>query len=358
MLTKEFDFELPEELIALRPLSRRDGARLLRVMPEGKGPQLADLAIDDLPAQFRAGDALVFNNTKVLAALLKGYRLRGENQVAISVNLLTRLSSRRWAALAKPARRLKAGDALHFNAQTGAGSLTARVAHVGEGGVIEITFDLTGDALDAAIDFVGLMPLPHYIAAKRAPDDHDRASYQTVFARHAGAVAAPTAGLHFTDTLLAALQGKGVSVHNVTLHVGGGTFLPVKSDATEDHVMHSEWGELDSATAARLNQVRATGGRIIAVGTTSLRLLETAARDDGTLVAFAGDTDIFITPGYHFKAVDRLMTNFHLPKSTLFMLVSAFTGLETMKSAYAHAIEAGYRFYSYGDACLLDRQQL
>jgi len=356
MRTDAFDFQLPEDLIALRPHERRDGARLLRVVPDATTAGQADLTIADLPSQLRAGDTLVFNNTKVLAALLKGERLRGESRVAISVNLLTRLSDARWSALAKPARRLKAGDALRFSTPDGGDTLGAEVVQVGEAGVIEIAFDLSGPALESAIDRVGLMPLPHYIAAKRAPDQDDRTSYQTLFAQHAGAVAAPTAGLHFTDALLTALKDKGVSFEYVTLHVGGGTFLPVKADRTEDHVMHSEWGEVSAATAQNLNQVRASGGRVIAVGTTSLRLLETAAKDDGTIAPFVGDTDIFITPGYRFKAVDMLMTNFHLPKSTLFMLVSAFAGLETMKEAYAHAIAARYRFYSYGDACLLDLQ--
>lgn len=357
MRTDAFDFDLPEELIALRPPERRDGARMLRVMPNADAALLADLMISDLPDQLRAGDALVFNNTKVLAALLKGHRQRGDSQVAISVNLLARLSDDRWSTLAKPARRLKQGDALCFSAQQGGEGLAAHVAQVGDSGVVEIKFDLSGHALDEAIDRVGLMPLPHYIAAKRAPDQDDRASYQTLFAKHTGAVAAPTAGLHFTDALLSALKKKGVLIHYVTLHVGGGTFLPVKADRTEDHVMHDEWGEVDEATADHLNAVRASGGRIIAVGTTSLRLLETAAREDGTIAPFAGDTDIFITPGYRFKAVDLLMTNFHLPKSTLFMLVSAFAGLEMMKSAYVYAIAERYRFYSYGDACLLDLQE-
>lgn len=356
MRTDAFDFHLPEECIALRPLGKRDGARLLHVAPQSSGVRLTDGLIATLSNHLKPGDALVFNNTKVLAALLKGYRRRGAHQVAISVNLLSRLGDNTWSALAKPARRLKAGDTLHFSAETGAGELTARVTDIADGGLIEVGFDRSDDQLDAAIDTVGLMPLPHYIESKRTPDAEDRNSYQTVFAQKRGAVAAPTAGLHFTEALLARLKETGVSCHYVTLHVGGGTFLPVKAETTEDHVMHSEWGEVDGGTANRLNDVRAAGGNIVAVGTTSLRLLETAARDDGTLVPFAGETDIFITPGYRFKSVDRLITNFHLPKSTLFMLVSAFSGLDTMKTAYAHAIKAGYRFYSYGDACLLDRQ--
>lgn len=356
MRTDAFDFELPDDLIALRPADRRDGSRLLTVTPQPDAPKLGDLMTSDLPDQLRAGDALVFNNTKVLAALLKGVRQRGDSTVAISVNLLTRLSDNRWSTLAKPARRLKVGDALRFAGDGDGDPLAGEVVHVGNGGVIEIAFEVADASLDRAIDRVGLMPLPHYIAAKRSPDADDRVSYQTVFAKHKGAVAAPTAGLHFTDALLRALNAKGVSAHTVTLHVGGGTFLPVKVDRTEDHVMHAEWGEVTEATADALNQVRASGGRIVAVGTTSLRLLETAARDDGTLTPFAGETDIFITPGYRFKVVDQLLTNFHLPKSTLFMLVSAFSGLDTMKRAYAHAIAARYRFYSYGDACLLDRE--
>ena len=357
MRTDAFDFELPEALIALRPVGKRDDARLLVVAAGEDPPRLDDSQFSKLPDLLAPGDALVFNDTKVLAALLKGTRVRGSSVVAISVNLLNRLTDNRWSALAKPARRLKVGDALTFDGSDHTGSLTGHVSEVGEGGLIEITFDCAGDALETAVDRVGLMPLPHYIASKRPPDAQDRAQYQTIFAARSGAVAAPTAGLHFTPDVLAKLEQSGVSCHSLTLHVGGGTFLPVKSDTTDGHKMHKEWGEVTEETAERLNACKRAGGRIVAVGTTSLRLLETAAQDDGTLQAFSGDTDIFITPGYRFKAVDRLLTNFHLPRSTLFMLVAAFSGLSTMKQVYAHAIQSRYRFYSYGDACLLDPQQ-
>ena len=355
MRTDAFDFDLPEELIALRPVAQRDASRLLGVTPQaGPQPILRDLDFAQLPSELQPGDALVYNDTKVLAALLTGNRRRGESEAAVSVNLLTRLADDRWSALAKPARRLKVGDTLQFGRE-GGGGLAGQISDVGDAGLIEITFEVLGADLDGAIDKVGLMPLPHYIASKRAPDAKDRSTYQTAFADRVGAVAAPTAGLHFTNELLDEIRKHGVSCHQVTLHVGGGTFLPVKTDNVADHVMHKEWGEISKKTADDLNGCRRAGGRIIAVGTTSLRLLETAAREDGTISAFSGDTDIFITPGFQFRAVDRLLTNFHLPKSTLFMLVSAFSGLETMKAAYAHAIQARYRFYSYGDATLLDR---
>lgn len=353
MRTDAFDFALPEDLIALRPPERRDGGRLLVISPEDGPPALTDSRIGELPDLLAPGDALVFNDTKVLAAMLKGARVRGDSTVQVSVNLLTRLDANRWSALAKPARRLKPGDRLVFG-EPGRETLQAGIVSVGDGGTIELEFAQSGAALDAAIGAVGLMPLPHYISSRRSPDQQDETTYQTVFANRTGAVAAPTAGLHFTPELVQRIADRGISTHHLTLHVGGGTFLPVKADDTDDHVMHAEWGEIGEQTANALNAVRARGGRIVAVGTTSLRLLETAARGDGTIMPFRGDTDIFITPGYRFKAVDRLLTNFHLPKSTLFMLVAAFSGLETMKTAYAHAIEARYRFYSYGDACLLD----
>lgn len=355
MRTDAFDFDLPDELVALRPAERRDAARLLTVTPAASGtPHLSDTSIAALDDLLAPGDALVLNNTKVLAAFLKGVRIRGEAQAAVSLNLFSRLDANRWTALAKPARRLKVGDRIHFTNEIGT-ELQCTIDRVADGGFVEVCFEGDGGDLDGAIDAAGLMPLPHYIASKRTPDGQDRESYQTVFAEHAGAVAAPTAGLHFTPSLLKALEARGVSCLYVTLHVGGGTFLPVKVDDTQDHVMHAEWGEITKDTATRLNAVRAAGGRIVAVGTTSLRLLESAAASDGTLKPFRGETDIFITPGYRFKVVDRLLTNFHLPKSTLFMLVSAFSGLEAMKHAYTHAIGKRYRFYSYGDACLLDR---
>jgi S-adenosylmethionine:tRNA ribosyltransferase-isomerase len=277
-------------------------------------------------------------------------------QAKVDVNLTKRISQNAWRALARPAKRLEVGDRLQFGHAAEScmlGQLDATVSAKGDAGEVELAFDLSGGALDAAIDAVGLMPLPPYIALKRETGDRDRQTYQTVYAAKDGAVAAPTAGLHFTPELLAALEARGVAQHFVTLHVGAGTFLPVKSDDTDGHVMHAEWGEVSAATAMTLNEVKDRGGRIVAVGTTSLRLIESAAADDGRIGPWSGETAIFITPGYRFKAVDLLMTNFHLPRSTLFMLVAAFSGLGTMRAAYGHAINAGYRFYSYGDASLL-----
>ncbi len=354
MRTDLFDFDLPDELISLRPASPRDSARLLHVQPAG-GVQ--DLSVRDLPSLLRPGDALVFNDTRVIPAALRGVRVREGASAKITLNLLERLDDHRWRVLARPAKRLEPGDRVQLGS-TGSmcylGALDATVTGK-DGGEVDLSFDLTGHDLDAAIAMVGDMPLPPYIANRRVPDDADRLAYQTIYAHEPGAVAAPTAGLHFTDELFAALDARGVSRHFVTLHVGGGTFLPVKTDDTDDHKMFSEAGSISAETAAALNAVRARGGRIIAVGTTSLRLLETAAHDDGTIAPWSGATAIFIMPGYRFKAVDGLMTNFHLPRSTLFMLVSAFAGLETMKAAYAHAIAQGYRFYSYGDSSLLWR---
>jgi len=352
MRTDLFDFELPEDRIALHPASPRDAARLLIVWP---GAEFEDRVVRELPELLRPGDALVFNDTRVIAAALQGVRRRGELEANVSVTLIERCDQSRWRALARPAKRLQEGDRLQFG-HSGtaclAGALDATVAARGEEGEVELLFDFAGPDLDAAIASVGDMPLPPYIAARRPAEDVDRRDYQTVYAVHDGAVAAPTAGLHFTPELMAALDSRGISRRFVTLHVGAGTFLPVKAEDTDAHKMHAEWGEVSPETAAALNAVRAKGGRIVAVGTTSLRLLETAARD-GEIQPFQGATDIFITPGYRFRAVDVLMTNFHLPRSTLFMLVAAFSGLETMKQAYAHALASGYRFYSYGDACLL-----
>jgi S-adenosylmethionine:tRNA ribosyltransferase-isomerase len=353
MRTELFDFELPEERIALHPVSPRDAARLL-VVPAGEAA-FEDRGVRDLPALLREGDALVFNDTRVIPAALEGVRRRGELIANIAVTLIERVDASRWRALARPAKRLQEGDRLHFGHDASmclAGALDASVAARGDNGEVEIAFDLSGADLEAAIAAIGQMPLPPYIAGRRAVEAADRRDYQTVFAAHDGAVAAPTAGLHFTPELMAALEARGISRHFVTLHVGAGTFLPVKADDTADHRMHFESGEISAATAAALNDVRARGGRIVAVGTTSLRLLEAAARD-GAIEPFSGSTDIFITPGYRFRAVDILMTNFHLPRSTLFMLVAAFSGLERMRAAYAHAIRSGYRFYSYGDASLL-----
>ncbi|MDR6818720.1 S-adenosylmethionine:tRNA ribosyltransferase-isomerase [Neorhizobium sp. 2083] len=353
-----FDFDLPEENIALRPASPRDSARLLVVRPESE-PVLADHRVSDLPAFLKPGDALVFNDTKVIPAQLEGVRHReGAGGQQVSATLHMRVAPDRWKAFAKPGKRIKIGDRIEFGDSGNAcliGSLAATVEDKGEGGEVTLRFDLSGPALDEAIMAVGHIPLPPYIAAKRPEDAQDQKDYQTIYAREEGAVAAPTAGLHFTPDLFAALDAAGIERHFVTLHVGAGTFLPVKADDTADHKMHQEIGHVSAETAARLNAVKRAGGRIVCVGTTSLRLIESAAADDGTIKPWSGATGIFITPGYRFKAVDMLMTNFHLPRSTLFMLVSAFSGLETMRSAYAHAIETGYRFYSYGDSSLLFR---
>lgn len=356
MRTELFDFHLPEDRIALHPAEPRGSARMLVVRPGEAGPQLTDRSVGDLASMLRAGDALVFNDTRVIPAALDGIRIRGDLRAQVSFNLLRRTGDNRWRALARPAKKLEPGDRVrlgHANTSCLLGALDATVAAKGEAGEVELAFDLTGADLDRAIETAGKMPLPPYIAGKRAPDDRDRAAYQTVYARREGAVAAPTAGLHFTADMIAALEEKGITIHFVTLHVGAGTFLPVKAEDTADHKMHSEWGEVSSETSAALNRARAAGGRIVAVGTTSLRVLESAAAGTGELQSWSGETAIFITPGYRFKAVDVLMTNFHLPRSTLFMLVSAFSGLEVMHQAYAHAIANGYRFYSYGDASLL-----
>jgi len=346
-----FDFDLPEELIALRPASPRDAARMLVVHADGR---LEHARVRDLPGYLAAGDALVVNDTKVVPARLRGRRLprAGQDGDGPRVELLLhrRLGLRRFSAFARPARKLLAGDRLHLGP-----TLSAEVALRGEAGELEVTFDLEGADLDAVIAREGEMPLPPYIAVKRKTDARDASDYQTLFADRAGSVAAPTAGLHFTDGLLAEIAARGVSREGVTLHVGAGTFLPVSAADTATHRMHAEWAELSEATTARLNAARARGGRIAAVGTTSLRTLETAAQPDGTLLPFAGDTDIFITPGYRFRTAEILLTNFHLPRSTLFMLVAAFMGLETMRHAYEAAIAERYRFYSYGDACLLLR---
>ncbi len=350
MKTADFDFDLPEDRIALRPAEPCDSARLLVV----RGGDLADHIIRDLPDFLRPGDALVFNDTRVIPARLSGVRQRiGADGQTLSVEVEATLHHRDapdvWSAFMKPGKRIKPDDRIVFQ------TLTATVEAKSDDGLITLRFDSSGPALDAAIREVGVMPLPPYIAAKRPEDDRDRSDYQTVFAEHDGSVAAPTAGLHFTPALLTAIRAKGVTTHAVTLHVGAGTFLPVKADDTADHKMHSEWGEVSAETAAALNAVRAAGGRIVCVGTTSLRLLESTASPDGVIQPFHGDTAIFITPGYAFRAADVLMTNFHLPKSTLFMLVSAFAGLETMRAAYVHAVGTGYRFYSYGDGSLLFR---
>jgi S-adenosylmethionine:tRNA ribosyltransferase-isomerase len=356
MNVSDFDFDLPDERIALRPAEPRDSARMLVVRPDGT-PEFDDRVVRDLPDLLRPGDALVVNDTRVIPAQLFGTRIgRGGTEPRVEATLHKRLDAQTWLAFAKPGRKLEAGDRLRFGG-TGEvcllGELEARVREKHEGGEVVLEFDLSGAVLDEAIAAQGTMPLPPYIAGKRAADDRDRTDYQTLFATEEGAVAAPTAGLHFTDGLMAKLSERNVALHRLTLHVGAGTFLPMKVEDTRDHKMHSEWGTVSAETAAALNQTRANGGRVIAVGTTAMRLLETAAAETGKIAAWSGDTDIFITPGYRFRAVDALMTNFHLPRSTLFMLVSAFAGLDRMQRAYAHAIASGYRFYSYGDACLL-----
>jgi len=352
-----FDFELPESSIALRPVEPRDRARMLVVRPESG---LEDRSVHDLPDLLQPGDVLVLNDTKVIPSRLYGLRMREDTAARVEIMLHKRESADRWRAFARPAKKLHVGDRIRFgeSAESTACELVrldAEVEEKGEGGDVALRFSFSGAYLDEAIARLGELPLPPYIAGKRPTDDKDRADYQTVYAKDEGAVAAPTAGLHFTDDLFRRLDARGVSRRFVTLHVGAGTFLPVKADDTAEHRMHAEWGSVSEETARALNAARARGGRIVAVGTTSLRLLESAAREDGTIAPFSGDTAIFITPGYRFKAVDVLMTNFHLPRSTLFMLVSAFAGLERMKAAYAHAVETGYRFYSYGDASLLFR---
>ncbi|GJD93079.1 tRNA preQ1(34) S-adenosylmethionine ribosyltransferase-isomerase QueA [Methylobacterium iners] len=351
-----FDFELPEASIALRPPNPRDSGRLLVVRP---GDDLEDRRVRDLPALLRPGDALVFNDTRVIPARLMGLRTRpGASGLRMEAMLHLREAPDRWRAFARPAKRLAVGDRVRFG-EGGAsdpcelGRLEAEIVAKGDGGEITLRFDRSGPALDEAVAAVGILPLPPYIAGKRAVDRQDATDYQTVYAREPGAVAAPTAGLHFSPELLAAIDAAGIARHSVTLHVGAGTFLPVKAEDTDDHRMHAEIGILDEATAASLNRVRAAGGRIIAVGTTALRLLESAVNEEGRLHAYSGATGIFLTPGRPIRSVDALMTNFHLPRSTLFMLVCAFSGLDTMRAAYAHAIAAGYRFYSYGDSSLL-----
>lgn len=355
MRTDLFDFHLPAENIALRPASPRDSARMLVVQP-GEMPQ--DGVVSDLTKWLRPGDQLVVNDTRVIAAQLAGRRIGRDPETKIDVTLIKRLDGSRWQALVKPAKRLVPGDTVRFGSEGRVcllGHLDAQVESKGDAGEVTLSFSLHGPTLDQAIAELGSPPLPPYIASKRAPDAQDAADYQTMFATNEGAVAAPTAGLHFTPALEQALRDYGVGMHRLTLHVGAGTFLPVKVDDTREHRMHSEWGTISRETADALNAAHAGGGRVVAVGTTSLRLLESAASEDGIVHPFAGDTAIFITPGYRFRAVDLLMTNFHLPRSTLFMLVSAFAGLDTMKQAYTHAVAAGYRFYSYGDASLLFR---
>jgi len=344
----QFDFDLPEDRIALRPAAPRDAARMLVVHQDGR---FEHAQVRDLPRYLRAPDVVVVNDTRVLRARLRGARVgRGDSAPKVEVLLHKRIAPNRFLAFARPARKLLADDRLMLGTD-----LAARVAARGTGGEIELDFELSGGALDLAVAAQGEIPLPPYIAGKRPADSRDSADYQTMFADKEGSVAAPTAGLHFTPQLVAALADSGVSQARVTLHVGAGTFLPVGVPDTKDHRMHPEWASLDDDTATQLNAARARGGRIAAVGTTSLRTLESAAGADGTIHPFVGETDIFIAPGYRFKTAEILLTNFHLPRSTLFMLVCAFCGFERMHAAYAAAIREGYRFYSYGDACLLFR---
>jgi S-adenosylmethionine:tRNA ribosyltransferase-isomerase len=341
MRVELFDFELPPELIALRPARPRDSARMLVI--EGADGAFKDLTVRDLPNLLRPGDVLVFNDTRVIPAQLEGRR----GATRIGATLHKRLDLRRWLAFIRNAKRLREGDRIEFAAGV---SAVAQARH--DDGSFTLAF-AGEEPVEVLLDRAGRMPLPPYIAGKRETDEADKTDYQTMFAREDGAVAAPTAALHFTPELLAALDEAGVARETLTLHVGAGTFLPVKADDTADHRMHAEWGRIDATTADRLNAAREAGARLIAVGTTSLRLLESAASEAGRIQPFEGDTAIFITPGYSFRAVDGLMTNFHLPKSTLFMLVSALMGLERMQGAYAHAMAADYRFYSYGDSSLL-----
>ena len=335
-----FDFDLPTENIALRPARPRDSARLLRVGAEGA---FGDQIVRDLPGLLRAGDVLVFNDTRVIPAQLEGTR----GQARIGATLHKRIDLRRWQAFIRNGKRLKPGDVIAFPADV---SATAEARHADGSWTLAFAGE---EPVELLLERAGQMPLPPYIAAKRQTDAADRSDYQTMFAAKDGAVAAPTAALHFTNDLINALHNAGIKSETATLHVGAGTVLPVKAEDTDDHAMHAEWGTLSAEVAARLNAARAAGGRVIAVGTTSLRLLESATGEDGVIQPFSGDTAIFITPGYRFRAIDGLMTNFHLPKSTLFMLVSALMGRERMQAAYAHAIAAGYRFYSYGDSSLL-----
>jgi S-adenosylmethionine:tRNA ribosyltransferase-isomerase len=343
-----FDFELPQELIAQRPVSPRDSARLLDIAPDG----LHDRMVRDLPRLLRRGDLLVFNDTKVIPARLAGVRsgASGRQDVSLEALLIRDLHDGRWLCFARPTKRLRRGDRIVF-----ADELSATVEAKNADGSIVLAFNLGGADFLAALERAGGTPLPPYIRGG-VGDARDRADYQTLFARRDGSVAAPTAGLHFTPELMTALAAAGIASAGVTLHVGAGTFQPVRVDDTDAHTMHAEWGEVPEATARAVAAARADGGRIIAIGTTSLRLLETVARPhDGAITGWAGETDIFIVPGFRFRAVDLLLTNFHLPRSTLFMLVAAFAGLKRMKAAYAHAVRARYRFYSYGDCCLLHR---
>jgi S-adenosylmethionine:tRNA ribosyltransferase-isomerase len=349
MLVSDFDFHLPEELIALRPVEPKHSAKCLIVK---SNDEMIDKIVTDITDFITPNDVMVLNDTKVIPAQLFGLR---NNEKPFQCNLHKRVSPIEWIAFAPQIKRMKIGDHISF----GNGALNADIIDISNDhqiGQITLKFDVKAGELEYKLFEVGMMPLPPYIASKRNIDESDSNDYQTIFAKHDGAVAAPTASLHFTDELLQKMDSQNIKRVTLTLHVGAGTFLPVKVNDTKDHKMHEEWGEITNETARILNETRANGGRIIAVGTTVLRLLESATRDDGVIESFLGDTDIFITPGYRFKAVDILMTNFHLPKSTLFMLVSAFAGVDTMRKVYAHAIDNNYRFYSYGDSSLLFKQ--
>lgn len=343
MKVDQFDFELPKELIAIRPAPSRDGARLLVV----NGNELKDSDVKGLPDFINAGDLMVFNDTRVIPARLKGKRRDANMEITLHMNMTSGV----WKAFAKPAKKLKLDDVINFD-----GGLDALVINKGDAGEVTIQFNKTDDELGEALKEAGVMPLPPYIASQRPIDERDEEDYQTIYSKNDGAVAAPTAGLHFTERLQNALSDKGAKSAYVTLHVGAGTFLPVKVDDTDDHKMHEEYGEISEEVANLINETHNRGNKVIAVGTTSLRLLESATDEEGITREFAEATDIFITPGYKFRCVDILMTNFHLPKSTLFMLVSAFAGFENMKAAYNHAIDNGYRFYSYGDSSILMRE--
>ena len=346
MRVDEFDFDLPDHLIALRPAEPRESARLLRVAADGT---LSDHRVGDLVDLLRDDDLVVFNDTRVLPARLRGVRVRGESRARMEAMLHLRETPDRWRAFLRPAKKARIGDRLEF------GTLVAEVVATHGAGEATLGFDRSAEALDAALAAEGELPLPPYIEGKRATDERDRSDYQTVYAREDGAVAAPTAGLHWTPALLGRLDDRGIERANVTLHVGAGTFLPVKVEDTDAHRMHAEIGRIDPRAAEAISRAKRDGRRVVSVGTTSLRLLESAAKPDGTIEPWSAATDIFITPGYGFRAVDVLMTNFHLPRSTLLMLVAAFSGLHNMRAAYAQAIATGYRFYSYGDACLLER---
>ena len=347
MRVSDFDFDLPDDRIALRPVEPREQARLLRV----DGGQLTDSHIGDIGDFLRAGDLLVVNDTRVLPVQLAGYRVREDGEVKVEATLIKSLTPTRWQAFLKPGRKVKPGDRLRF--ESAGEALEASVTEKSEDGIYLVELACEAQDVVERLHAVGAMPLPPYIRSKRREDEQDKRDYQTVFANEAGSVAAPTAGLHFTPALLDTLAAKCVGLERVTLHVGAGTFLPVKVEDTKDHVMHAEFGVVTAEIAARINAVRAAGGRIVCVGTTSLRLLESACDSQGKVHPFAAETSIFITPGVAVRSCDLLLTNFHLPKSTLFMLVCALAGSENMRAAYAHAIADHYRFFSYGDACLL-----